>query len=141
VDLLVHCLVETRPFRKERASDDAKRQARITALQEPDGGLHGVHIPFGVRQKIPDGRRHANALAEFPGPRAQLLRHAGGQRRRVQTQEQQDGRVGLRNLHSQAGGMLAQKSRQIGSGWIRRIQLDHRRGNEQDAHGACSITR
>jgi len=43
-------------------------------------------------------------------------------------------RIRLRDLHPQPGGVLAQKTRQIGGRRVRRVELDHRSGEQQNAH-------
>ena len=52
---------EARAFGKERAPDDAQRQARVAALQEANRGLHRVDVALGVGEEVRDRRRHGRA--------------------------------------------------------------------------------
>ena len=102
MDLLVERLLEARALRQKRAPDDAKRQARIAALQEADRRFHGVGVALGVLEKVSD--RNGGTGARLPGclcAPAQILRHARDQRRGEQTQEQRDRRVGLGDFESE----------------------------------------
>ncbi len=57
------------------------------------------------------------------------------QRRGEQAQEQRDRGVRLRHLEPQLLRVLAQETRQIRRRGVGRIQLNHRGGDEQEAHG------
>jgi hypothetical protein len=65
---------------------------------------------------------------------------AGFTRRGKQAQEQLDRRVRLRDFDAQIRGVQAQESRQIRRRGVRRIELNHRGRDEQDAHETCSVS-
>src|SRR2546429_3416219 len=66
--------LEAWPFWKKRAPDDTKCQARIAALQEPNGRPHSVDVTLGMLKKVSDRGRHRSTLPG--GPRA-LAEHVG----------------------------------------------------------------
>src|SRR5256885_16725395 len=67
-------MLEAWAFGKKRAPDDTKCQARIAALQEPNGRGHSVDVTLGMLEKVSDRRRHRRTLSG--GPRA-LAQHVG----------------------------------------------------------------
>ena len=138
-DVFVVRLLEAWAFRQKRAADDAERQRGITALQEADRWLNRVGVAIGVRQKVPDRRRHDGALWRRLCALAQLIGHASDERRGKQPQEQGDRSIGLGNLETEIRGVQAQEARQIRRRGVRRIELDHRRRDEQEAHAVWRV--
>ncbi len=74
-------MLEAWPFGEEGAPDDTKCQARIAALQEPNGRPHSVDITPGVLKKMSDQRRHRGALAGGPRTLAEHISRARDERR------------------------------------------------------------
>ncbi len=134
MDLLFEGLLEARALGKIRAAHDPERQAGIAALQEADRRLHRVGVAFRVLQEVRDRWRHPGRLPRAPRAAAQLVGHARDLRRREQSQEQLDRGVGLRNSEAEVGRVQAQEAGQIRRRGVRRIELDHRRCDEQDPH-------
>jgi hypothetical protein len=66
---------EARAFWQKLAADDAQRQARVAALQKPDGPVDGCDVAWCTGEKRGDRRRHGHAIAPR-GTRA-LLENVG----------------------------------------------------------------
>ncbi len=139
VNVFVERLCEARSFGQERAAHDAEGQARVAALQEADGRLDRRRVTIGVREEVLDRGRHDRAAWCGARALAQFLGHALDERRGKEAEEEGDGRVCLRHLERQVFCVLAQETRQVRRCGVRRIELDHRRRDEQDAHGACRV--
>jgi len=67
-------MLEAWPFGKKCAPDDTKCQARIAALQKPNGRSHSVDVTLRMLKKVSDRRRHRGTLSG--DPRA-LAEHVG----------------------------------------------------------------
>src|SRR6185295_16155673 len=126
---------EPRPLGQERAADDPQREARIAALQEADRRLHRFDVTLGMREEMCDLRRRALAPRYLARAPAQLAGHPLHERRRVQPQKQPERSVRLRDGEAELGRVQAQEAGEIRRRGVRRVELSHRRRDEQDAHG------
>ena len=132
-------MLESRPLGKKSAADDTKGKAGIAALQESNGRLNRGDISRGMPEEVGDGRGHRGAPAGCSRTLAEYVRHACNERGREQPQEQAERGVGLCQFEPEVGCMKAQKAHQVRRRRVWRVQLDHRRRDEQQAHGACSL--
>jgi hypothetical protein len=122
-----------RAFGQERAPHDAQGEGGIAALQETNGGLHGRGVTRRVREEIRDRRRHLRA-AHLACALRKHFGHALDERCAEESEEQQQRRISLTHVELELRPVRAQKARQIRRRGIRRIQLSHRRSQQQDAH-------
>ena len=123
--------VKARTLGQERASDDAKGQARVAPLQEADRRLHRVDVALGVREKVRDRGRHdarvvPSCFARWRSSSAMRASRGAEKSRRNNAIDVSACEIPIPS----AGGVLAQESGQIRRRRVRRIELDHRRGNE-----------
>jgi hypothetical protein len=121
---------EPRTLGQEVARGDAQRQARVLALQEPDGRLDGRQVALALGQEVRD-RGVVVALALAGGqPLAERGQPGPGRQR----QEQLEGRIGLGDLEAEALGVEPQEPAQVRRRRVRRVELGHRRRAQEDAH-------
>jgi hypothetical protein len=129
---VILCLREARTLRQPGATHDAEREAGIPPLQETDGRLDSVGIKLGVSEEVRDRRRHLAGLLRRFGAATKLGRHAFDEWPGIQPEEKRD--RGIRLGDFDAGRVLAQETRQVRRRGVRRIELDHRRSDEKNAH-------
>jgi len=143
-----------RPLGQQLAVDDAMREPAIAALQEADDCVDRREVAIRVREQVRDRRRQPAAviqlirivlrvLADRPhlmlgrlrGARPQHLDHPAQPGATEHPQEQLERGVRLKDLEAEARLVLAQEPGQVRRRGVRRVELGHRRCDEQEPHG------